>query len=794
MPNNIKSLVFITIICFKGLLLFSQTSTNPSTIENISNAFERYFELERENIHVQLDKNIFITNESIWFKGYVYNKKQNLPFYETTNVYVQLIDESGQIVTHKLLYSMSGFFSGNIKLDKNLKSGHYYLQFYTNWMNNFEEDESHIQRIKIKNVKDKETPLLDKINPIKINIAFYPEGGNYITNVSNTLGIKVTDINGKSIPNCILEIKDSKNVVQKSIPINAHGMGKFDFVPDENNYKAVVTYGEYKLEENLPVSISDGIAFEVNNYIFDNKTMVKIKYNKDYGKILKNKNLFLVIQKNEKSNIIDIQLNTETGVTEFFFSNELLFSGVNAIRIIDSEMNEMAQRSVYLNDTKSSKITLNTGYSDDKKTNLSGNTNWPFACLSVSLLPTNTKIPTIENSITNLSLNAFLTEKIVLPRDYFSEINRSKKYELDLMVLTQKTNKYNWTKIKNTPASPIYKFEKGLDIKGTINSTNADLKKCRIQLKNVLLDVLSSTEVIEKNEFFFYNTTVTDSLPITCSLMDKKDRSKKEMNYYLTVINKNRKFNKNYIPTPYVYPENKSASIGIDEETPRFNGEFILLEEVEVKQEKPKLKRQSQLGNSYLKGFKVGVDVSENTDVLTFIEQNGFSVNRNPGFISITGRGVNSLYSAPPTPLVFIDGVPTFNFEDLFGLRMTDLEEIYISSTAIVASITNNRGIIKLFRKQGVFASSNPNDKPKIITGGFQIISLFENADYVSENTTGFQNFGVIHWSPWILTDENGNLKVTIPNKKHNKAKVLIEGLTLDGTVISEIREVNLAE
>lgn len=662
-------------------------------------------------------------------------------------------------------------------------------------MNNFDEDESFVHRIKIKNLNEKEIPIAESINSKKINIDFYPEGGNLISNISNNIGLKVTDINGKSIPNCLVEIQDNNNNIQKSVLINAFGIGKFEFTPNDNTYKAVLIYNTTKFEYELPASRPDGICLELNNYIYENKTILRIKYNKGYEKKINGNNLYLVIQKNEKSNIIDFKLDSENRIKEFSFSNELLFNGVNSIRIIDSEMNEIAQRLLFQCEAKTTKVNINASFKNNAKVDLSGNSNWNDACVSVSTLPANTKLSSNENIITSLTLNAFLNEKLLINSDYFNEINRPKKHELDLMMLTQKGNKYEWNKIKNKTINPIYSFEKGLDLKGTINNTTADVKNCRIQLKNILSDVLSSTEIIDKDEFFLKNTSVTDSLMVICDLIDAKDRSKKEMNYYLTITNKHKKFNNNFIPIPYIYPIKNDNLIYNDIEMPFFDIESILLEEVAIKREKIILKRQNQSGNSMLRGFKVGVDVSENIRLIDFIGQNGFTASNSAGTVTITGRTINSLNAAPhTTPAVFIDGRELMNFDELDAIRMDELDEIYISSTAMVPSILNKQGIIKIYRKLPTFIKPDPKNKPKMIIGGFELITPFVNADYLSEKTVGFENLGVIYWSPWILTDEKGNVKVTIPNNNHKKVKLLIEGFTFDGKLISEIKEVNLEE
>lgn len=793
MPNRftIKTAFFFLSLFF--FIQFTKAQITSPTKDAIVLAFENYFEQDRENIYVQLDKKLFFTHESIWFKGYVYNKKLNTPFYSTTNVYVQLMSESGEIITNQLLYSMNGVFSGKIKLDKKIISGYYYLQFYTNWMNNFVEDESYVQRIKIKSADDKTIPLLDGINAEKINVEFYPEGGNLIHNVSNIVGIKITDANGVPIPNCSLEILESdNNQYLKTVAINNFGMGKFEITPNNQNYKAVVIYKDKKAEYNLPNSTSNGISLELNNYAFEDKTSVKIKYNKEHEKMYKNKTVFLVIQKNETSNIIDVLFDTDNCKKEFLFSNEMLFNGINSVRIIDSEMNEIAHRLLFKPEIKDSRVSLNVGFKDDQRVEISGSSNWIDACVSATLLPTETKITTTDNLYTCLHINSYLNDKLNLQRDYFNEINRAKKYEIDLMLLNQKSNKYNWQTIKKSKPRSDQAFEKGITLKGIINSPSGNLTKYRIQLKNILSEVLASTETIENREFFLENTNVTDSMGVFCDLIDTSDRLTREMNYNLIVINKNKKYNKNFQPTPYIFPEVKDPNLLYDINMSWLDEKSILLKEVELKKEKNKLKRQSHSGNSYLRGYKVGVDVSLETDVLYFIEQNGFTVSRIMGAINITGRNRTSLRGGSTTPIVYIDGRQLMDFEELSGLRMDDLDEIYISAHAIVPSINNNHGIIKIYRKQPDFTLPNSKSKMKTIVGGFEVIPTFENAEYTSEFTPEFENFGLIYWSPWILTDQNGNLKITIENKNHKKAKIIIEGFTMDGKLISEEREILL--
>lgn len=120
-------------------------------VEEISSIVKNYYSLERENIHVHFSKTTFITNESIWFKGYVYYSKKNTPFFTTTNIFAVLKNAENKTLDTKLLYGSLGSFEGSFELPPSMASGSYYLQFYTNWMNNFSEDQSALYKIEVIN-------------------------------------------------------------------------------------------------------------------------------------------------------------------------------------------------------------------------------------------------------------------------------------------------------------------------------------------------------------------------------------------------------------------------------------------------------------------------------------------------------------------------------------------------------------------------------------------------------------------------------------------------------------------
>ncbi|NBL63811.1 hypothetical protein GV828_01205 [Flavobacterium sp. NST-5] len=82
-----RKILFFTVSVFFLAFYDGNAQEVDNKKQAIAKAIEDYFFLERENIHVQFSKEVYLTNEKIWFKGYVYHRKNNLPFYNTTNVY-----------------------------------------------------------------------------------------------------------------------------------------------------------------------------------------------------------------------------------------------------------------------------------------------------------------------------------------------------------------------------------------------------------------------------------------------------------------------------------------------------------------------------------------------------------------------------------------------------------------------------------------------------------------------------------------------------------------------------------
>lgn len=788
MQKKLCRLHVLLLILF-STLSYSQQSNSEK--DSISKKIEDYFFLERENIHLQLNKNIFFTNEKIWLKGYVYDRKNNLPFSITTNVYATLYNEAGEKIDDKLFFSSNGSFLGDFELNESIKTGKYYIHVFTNWMKNFKEDESSYYKIQIINQNDTSYTEEEVPDYSKINIVFYPEGGKIIEGIKNIIGVNLSDCNGNALPITEGELLNPSGQVIQKIALNQFGYGKFEFIPEIKTYKARFYINNKVIEEIIPITSATGISLEVNCYGAKNKTFVKIKTNsKSIDNYIK-KPLLMVVHQNDKSSIFDIDFKNNQLEQTIIFSNDNLYPGVNTIRIIDKDFNQVAERMVFKYPNDKLNLTLQNLEKLKDTLTVSGKLNTNYSTLAISILPNESISLSEEKDLySSFLLNPYLKENAKFSRYYFNEVTPKKAFELDLILLCQESAKNKWQDIKLLPPENKHSFDVGLSLKGLVNQSISQPTKYKVNMYSFKYGVDKTSELDKNKEFYFNNLVVEDSIFLNFKLINDKNIAT-PFKLYPQLLNGRRVFNKPF----NIEKKNCSQTLKtVNVERPKFMAGTILLDDVEIQtvSNKNKLKRSKLLGNGNLRGFKI-TEKDNHMDLLQFIGMNGFEVSNDPtASLQIFSKNITSMRGTRMIPLIFIDGMQLMSADMLMGIRMVEIDEIYLNPHEIVPSMKGNMGVIKIYRKKGGDPSlMKSNALSYTITKGFSKISPFKNISYQSTSDIGFQNFGLLNWIP-ITTNEISEFKFKIPVTDQKRVKLLIEGFASDGKLISEIRFIDL--
>jgi len=83
-------------------MVFHLNAQTPVTPDLPEDRLITYFDALRESVFLHLNKTAFIPGEEVWFKAYVYDRKNHKPFIETTNLNVAIYDSVGDFLANNL--------------------------------------------------------------------------------------------------------------------------------------------------------------------------------------------------------------------------------------------------------------------------------------------------------------------------------------------------------------------------------------------------------------------------------------------------------------------------------------------------------------------------------------------------------------------------------------------------------------------------------------------------------------------------------------------------------------------
>lgn len=789
---NIKNTLFLSIFFLFSNLSFSQAELNQNK-EKISNAFTEFFKMDRENIHLHTNKTTYLSTDEIWFKGYILEKKSRKPYVATSNVYITLIDGTGEKIKTHLFYAENSVFDGSIKLDENTQTGTYYLQVYTNYMNNFMEDESSIYEINIINPTDGKMPAnTNSKNFSVVNTEFFPESTVFLEGTSNTVGIKITDCNGNGISIKDGEIKDAQGITVTNFTTNELGYGKFDILQTKNEvYKAVFLVETKNIEKALPLPTANGITFSVNNYTFENKTTLKVKTNANSLNEYKNSPLTLVIQQNDNTSFVDFSFKENAPEQLLVIPGTDFSEGINTLYLIDKNAKKIAERIIFKPSKTNAAIDLKILKKQNDSIFISGKSALAMGSISVSVLPNDSKsLSDQKNIYTSFLFDNQLNDKAPKGNYFLSNFSKRKHYELDTYLICQKS-KYSWQAMMSAPPQKKFDFDNGLTFKGTINKPLEDKKSFKVQLSSIAAGLNEFSEINDKNEFYFKNILVSDSATVHFSLLDKKER-KSEIKLFAQILNNNRPFIKSFKVAKTECPtEINNSTDDSNYSFPKI-ANTVRLDSITIagKVKKTPLANERRHNNSMSKGYKI-TEADSSRDLLQFIAANGYDVSIQGTSVIIIGRRATS-FLGTRSPAIYIDDAPVMDFSQLLGYSLNSVDEIYINKNGYGGGMDAANGIIRVYSKKGTGGARKIkiNSQSFTVKNGFQNNKNYINPKYTSYSDEGFKNFGNIHWEPYVESDENGLFTFAIPNYYQKTVKIVIEGIGTNGELISEIKTI----
>jgi len=340
----------------------------------------------------------------------------------------------------------------------------------------------------------------------RIDLQFFPEGGEMVHSLQSKIGFKATNYDGKGI---VVEgnIVDNDNKIITSFKSNSLGMGVFYLQGNRGKmYYAKLSHiaeVEASQKYQLPEAVTRGSVLSITK--LNEKIKITVASNNHQAE----KIVIKVSSRGIDYYLIDGVL--KNGKLRTFLNKSKVPEGILAFTLINSENKPIAER-LYFNERQETRLNIQASsdkndYTNREKSeiqltvlNAEGKvekTNLSFLVLNKDVLGKMQNTRT--NIISYFLLDSELRGSIESPSNYFNPENQHRLNDMDALLLTQGWRKYKYSKpLKN---KELFKNEPQLRITGRVGMPLSETKK-----KSLDLTMMTSGET---SSFF---SQKTDSL------------------------------------------------------------------------------------------------------------------------------------------------------------------------------------------------------------------------------------------------------------------------------------------
>lgn len=303
---NTKQCIFLLFALLASVGVPAARGQNHTSFDSLYSCFShlsRYnVAYTREQVFVHLDNNAYFTGDDIWYSAYVVYGSNLRPTEMSRVLYVELLNESGNVVQRHRLRVQDGRADGNFKLDETCHSGYYEIRAYTRPMLNWgadgvfsrvvpvfvrPEQEGTSRRLELRsNASSFRSRPADSVSLPHgavdaggLQVGFYPEGGQLVDGLPLHAAFKVTDSQGVSQHATLRLFSADGQEVARAVTLYM-GMGHVDAAAQSNwsQVRAELTdeqgrsvsvglpesHREGAVIRYSPLSADDSLRFEIS--------------------------------------------------------------------------------------------------------------------------------------------------------------------------------------------------------------------------------------------------------------------------------------------------------------------------------------------------------------------------------------------------------------------------------------------------------------------------------------------------------------------------------------------------
>lgn len=797
--------VIFVLLLLSSLSVLAQTGL--SSLEN----WKKQYPLEK--IYFHLDRQEYHGGDTVWFKAYL--SHDNLPDTLSTLLFTQVWTSQGKMISEQVWPILFGTSNGQFELPDSAHAGEYLIKAWTSLMVNHTPPNAYQKYFR---VHPNRKFSVDR-NPSQSNITenylvvppaatppivrFFPEGGNLVEGVVNTVAFEAMRDFLRPVLGTGL-LKDEDGVVLQKFTASTKGRGLLEWTPEAGKkYYIELAEDSSRSQIMLPVASKNGLAMTLlpqgQNFYFE----------------LRQGDSDPVFQPAYMVGLMGQEIVFKTTLTsnrkrwQGELNTSELRSGILQITIFNKDEIPLAERLCFVNN-KEYRLPINmledTISFGAKAANhfrlVLPDTVVGSLSVAVTDATRDKQIFYTDNIINSLLLTDGWTERVPDVFSYLEESNPNAPEELDLLLMTRGWRRYHWSLHSSSAAKkPLQKDPGYISLEGV-----ALLKGTRKPFANKELLVIMGSVAKGQNTFITTTNEIgqfkIDSLLFqgTVRFYFMEPRGKKSQ--YIEIA-----LTKDTITVPptnslanwkEVVLEFKNYSLGYDaKQVERAEGN--LLEEVtlEAKRKTPEQIVDERYASGLFSGFATRtLDLVSNEQLITEPTIFDYLVARVPG-LSFTADGPDyilyyrqgpSASSLGPIPMtVFLNEVET-DPSVIAVIPPNEIALVKVFSTFAGAFGNGAGGAMAIYTKKGSDMSKSVARGDVASYRGFTIRREFYSPDYRSLQASflKYDNRKTLLWKPNIFVN---NINPHIPIRFFNNDeatifRVRVEGMTLDGKLI----------
>ncbi|WP_194777547.1 Plug domain-containing protein [Pararhodonellum marinum] len=805
-PKNFSYLFFL----LASLILSAWILAPDPLTEKVETYLKTYrANYATEKVYIHHDKPYYMAGEILWLKAYVVNAASNKSTEKSGVLYVDLMDEEEALVYSLTLPISDGGAFGDILLPENLPEGVYRLSAFTQWMRNFGESGFFQKEIYVFNGTEGQVTSTQKLEERapSVDLQFFPEGGDLVAGLSNTVAFKALASNGFGLPVSGALFDEAG---KKLLEFEDHhdGMGAFSFTPDSGKrYFAKLNFSDGRtVDYALPEVLSEGFVMQLDEVSDPEAVKVSIASNREIPGQL----MLMGIAKDSLAYKEPVAFANGQSA-EFEIPKDRFPTGIVRFTLTDTQGEPYAERLVFVRHPQKTKVNIKTdksSYSPREQVDLEismeeGGFGPELSQFSLSVTTDKWVKPSQsqENIATYLLLSADLKGHIATPGYYFEKDDAERQLALKHLMLTQGWRRFGWEPIVAQEFPKIqYGNEMDLHLKGRlVNSKGEGINKgeALLYLKD-RYQTFITTPTNKEGYFGFTGFYFKDTIQVMIQGTDSRGR-RDDVEVQMLERTFKPLFLASWIRLPEAYvsqmPDGYVLSTqqqlsAVEKEVGAMDLGELLLQEVVIE-------GRAEIYEPFTLHTKADVVLHRNQLPIAPSGNILESLQGRVAGLQVTKTGMNefrSVIRGQGTPLYLLDGMP-ISESTMQSLNQFDIGRIEILKSPGATGIYGGRGgggVIAFFTDMGYEELEEAEEDAKYIithqAAGFNKTRTFYSPVYQETDYYDLPDLrSTVYWNPMVFLSPNSKREMSFyTGDVTGRHRVQVEGITKDGHPISE--------